>query len=115
MVNPELMAFAAFLRQREDLQQALRVVRTPEAIVSLGQEVGFGFTTQNLREALPLLGGSHWVWQGRDAAWILAFFAGEFAGQINVDRTAPTDDAAAGEGVEWLHRCSDDWRIRKTG
>ena len=111
MVNPELMAFAAFLRQRDDLCLALREVDTPEQIVALAQDVGFRFSVTNLREALPLLGGSHWAWAGRDPAWVLAFFAGAFAGGV-----AHRAGEAGGMGqVEWLHERGDDWRRRKTG
>lgn len=111
MVNPELMAFTAFLRQREDLRQLLASVRTPDAIVALAGEVGFGFTVQNLREALPLLGGDHWVWKGRDAAWVLAFFNGDFAGLSGSEEQAQDHSGQ----VEWLTRREDDWRTRKTG
>ena len=111
MVNPELMAFAAFLRQRDDLCLALREVDTPEQIVALAQDVGFRFSVTNLREALPLLGGSHWVWAGRDAAWVLAFFGAAFAGGAGLS----AGEAEGAGQVEWLHERSADWRRRKTG
>lgn len=111
MVNPELMAFVAFLRQRQDLRQALSSVRTPNQIVAMAEEVGFAFTAQNLREALPLLGGEHWVWKGRDAAWVLAFFEGAFAEQGG----ELVDTSGAGSQVEWLPSRDGDWRSRKTG
>lgn len=111
MVNPELMAFAAYLRQREDLRLAVHTVCAPEEIVSLGEEAGFRFSVRNLREALPLLGAAHWVWTGREPAWVLAFFEGAFAGQQPPIRLA---DGAV-ERVEWLHDHPSDWRSRRTG
>lgn len=113
MVNPQLMAFARFLHEREDLRQALRSVSGPEQIVALADEVGFRFTVSNLREALPLLGGPHWAWAGRDAAWVLAFFAGEFAAVA--DRAGAAEPADAPTRVEWLQDRVEDWRHRRTG
>lgn len=115
MVNPQLMAFSKVLRDREDLRLAVSGATAPEQIVTLAEDLGYRFTVANLREALPLLGGPHWAWAGRDPLWVLAYFAGAFAAAEPGPTPAPAGPDDGGVQVEWLHERAEDWRRRKTG
>lgn len=68
MVNLELMAFVAFLRQRQDLRQALSSVRTPYQIVAMAEEVGFAEQGGELVDTSGVGSQVEWL-PSRDGDW----------------------------------------------
>jgi len=81
MASDQLYLFAALASFSSEVQDQLRKVQTPEAILALASEHGFEITLQQLSYYSARLTGDYWIWVQKGASWREGFFAGE--GQLD--------------------------------
>lgn len=77
MALDQLYLFAALASFSHEIQDKLRKVQTPEAIVALAAEHGYDITLQQLSHYANRLNGDHWIWAHQGDAWRERFFASE--------------------------------------
>jgi len=77
MASDHFYLFAALASFNRDLQNRLRHVQTPEAIVAIAAEHGYPITLEQLRHYASRLNGDHWIWFQKGDAWREQFFAAE--------------------------------------
>jgi len=77
MASDQFYLFAALASFSSDVQEKLRRVQTPEAIVSLAAEHGYTITLEQLSHYAHRLNGDHWIWVHKGDAWRDQFFARE--------------------------------------
>lgn len=75
MASDQLYLFAALAAFSRDIQDRLRQVQAPEAIVSIAAENGFSITLEQLRYYAASLNGDHWIWAHKSQAWRERFFS----------------------------------------
>lgn len=77
MASDQFYLFAALASFSREIQDKLREVQTPEAILAIAAENGFEITLQQLIYYAPRLNGDHWIWVQKGEAWRERFFARE--------------------------------------
>jgi hypothetical protein len=77
MASDQFYLFAALAAFSTDVQEYLRKVQTPEAIISLAAEHGYTITLEQLSYFAPRLNGDHWIWVNKGDAWRQQFFSRE--------------------------------------
>jgi hypothetical protein len=85
MASDQLYLFAALASFSTEIQEKLRKVQTPEAILELATEHGFEITLQQLNYYAARLTGDHWIWQQQSEDWRKRFFAREI--QLDLQTT----------------------------
>ncbi len=85
MASDQFYLFAALASFSSDIQDKLRKVQTPEAIVALAAEHGYEITPQQLSYYGTRLNGDHWIWMHKGDAWRERFFARDR--QLNLQTT----------------------------
>lgn len=79
MASDQFYLFAALASFSPALQEKLRQVQTPSAILEIAADHGFEITLQQLRYYASRLNGDHWLWVREGEGWRQQFFAGEQA------------------------------------
>lgn len=77
MTSDQFYLFAALASFSRDIQEQLRKVQTPEAILAIAADHGYDITLQQLIHYSPRLNGDHWIWVQKGEAWREQFFARE--------------------------------------
>ncbi|MFZ0408364.1 MAG: Nif11-like leader peptide family natural product precursor [Cyanobium sp.] len=77
MVSDQFYLFAALASFSAEIQEKLRQVQTPEAILEIAADHGFEITLQQLSFYAARLNGDHWIWVQKGESWRQRFFAGE--------------------------------------
>jgi hypothetical protein len=77
MSSDQFYLFAALASFSSEVQEKLRQVQSPEAILDIAADHGFEITLQQLAYYASRLNGDHWIWVQKGEAWRQRFFAGE--------------------------------------
>ena len=77
MASDQFYLFAALAAFSGEVQDKLRKVQTPEAILAIAADHGYEITLQQLSYYSPSLNGDHWIWVQKGEVWRERFFATE--------------------------------------
>jgi hypothetical protein len=77
MASDHFYLFAALASFSKELQDQLRKVQSPEAILAIAADHGFDISLEHLIYYSTRLTGDHWVWVQKGEAWREQFFASE--------------------------------------
>lgn len=77
MASDQFYLFAALASFSSEIQDKLRQVQTPEAILAIAAEHGFEITLPQLSYYSARLNGDHWIWVHKDESWRERFYAKE--------------------------------------
>lgn len=77
MSSDQFYLFAALAAFSQEIQDKLRKVQTPEAIIALASDHGYDITLQQLSYYAHRLNGDHWIWVHKGDTWRERFFASE--------------------------------------
>ena len=77
MASDQFYLFAALASFNKEIQEKLRHVQTPEAILAVASEHGYQISLQQLIYYSARLNADHWIWVHKDEAWRERFFARE--------------------------------------
>lgn len=77
MASDHFYLFAALAAFNSEIQEKLRKVQTPEAILAIAAEHGYEISLQQLIYYSTSLNGDHWIWVQKGEAWRERFFARE--------------------------------------
>ncbi|KEF42575.1 MAG: hypothetical protein ER33_04750 [Cyanobium sp. CACIAM 14] len=77
MATDHFYLFAALASFSAEVQEQLRQVDSPEAIVEIAAHYGFEITLKQLSYYAPRLNGDHWIWARKGESWRASFLAGE--------------------------------------
>lgn len=74
MASDQLYLFAALAAFSREIQDRLRRVQAPEAIIAIAAEYGYTITREQLIYYAASLNGDHWIWAHKGPAWRDQFF-----------------------------------------
>jgi predicted ribosomally synthesized peptide with nif11-like leader len=77
MASDQFYLFAALASFNKEIQEKLRHVQTPEAILAIASEHGYQISLQELIYYSVRLNADHWIWVDKGEAWRESFFARE--------------------------------------
>ncbi|KMM17528.1 Nif11-like leader peptide family natural product precursor [Synechococcus sp. GFB01] len=77
MASDQFYLFAALASFSTEIQEKLRRVQTPEAILEIAAQHGYEITLEQLSYYADRLNGEHWIWVNKGEAWRKRFFAKE--------------------------------------
>ncbi|MEB3256104.1 MAG: Nif11-like leader peptide family natural product precursor [Synechococcaceae cyanobacterium] len=77
MASDQFYLFAALASFSSDVQEKLRKVHSPEAIIALAADHGYTITLEQLSYYAHRLNGDHWIWVNKSDDWRQQFFGRE--------------------------------------
>ena len=77
VASDQFYLFAALASFSGEIQEQLRRVQTPEAILAIAADHGYHITLQQLIYYSSRLNGDHWIWAQKGEAWRERFFGRE--------------------------------------